>query len=656
MQRILTISLSVFLVLGVAVGSYFWSQKNSDTEVYTQNSSSAKQEAIRLLASEDRKDQQKAIAMINLYQSQTHDVKSKNEWTNLLIEACVKLKGYRRLGEVHELYPEKFIENEEASIMIGDYFLANNLVEKYIALRSSWKKKARRKDQWFFLEASRLIVEGKMDEAVRWLESKKFEGNNESERLIKLALLKVKNDPNGAWKYLHEAHVKNPKNPSLRSIRGKALETFGKTELARSEYNAAIYYDQKNPWMKDQLAEFYQRQKNYGLALNTWNKVLEKDTDSSIWAKAWFWNKVTHPLPRDWSGAITPEDEYSVLTQFYFNMPKDKFWNDELVNNDPVLRKFLHKDQTTYWLRILGYIQEGKEEEAYKLLSYNMFKDKSWNPELELSLKRILNYKKHGTLGFSKSSIRTENQHPYFFLLNKFCTYDNSTTLSEALPADLKALLNSPEAFPAALAAGGWLEAAVVINNSAPISDKLPEWYAYSISQAFRTNRGNQKAIEYLSNQPKHPSLNLLKGESLIGMKMYSEALSNLQPLADANTNVGVRAAWLIGLVHLQNQQPAEAKRSVYAHSHFAKTLLGKELLAKIALFEGKQEEAKAHYLEIEEVSAEAQSYLAQDAFAKNQFERAKRLTEKLLRRYPNNTTLRKNLTTIVEKEKTQVK
>ena len=106
---------------------------------------------------------------------------------------------------------------------------------------------------------------------------------------------------------------KDPQNPEILSYRAKLLETVGKNSLALAEYVSAIQTDPKNPFLKDQLAEFYMRQRQYPYALEVWKESLTPPSLDLIWLKAVFWNKIVMQLKFDLNSIKMPQGKLEPL-------------------------------------------------------------------------------------------------------------------------------------------------------------------------------------------------------------------------------------------------------------------------------------------------------------------------------------------------------
>ncbi len=86
------------------------------------------------------------------------------------------------------------------------------------------------------------------------------------------------------------------------------------------------------------------------------------------------------------------------LIEYLINLEPGEFWNQREFNHLSNANKYLKNQQETFWLKLLHALKNQQEKEALNLLKYNPFTTKSWFPELEIALKRILIYRQTGTL------------------------------------------------------------------------------------------------------------------------------------------------------------------------------------------------------------------------------------------------------------------
>jgi len=575
------------------------------------------------------------------------------EWIDLLIRASEATLNTTQLSVLYEYYPKAFDSHEKASLLVAGFYLGSGRTKDYQTIRDSWKGRETLPETWFILDGDKLLAEGKRKEAVDFLKSRSFSGKADTPRLERLALIYIFEDPKTSWDYLNQAHNKDPENPEILSYRAKFLETYGKPTLALTEYLAALQTDPKNLYLRDQLAEFYLRQRQYQNALQIWSENLKSPSVDFIWLKTLFWNSVVTPIQFDWAANKPPQGKLEPLIAYLQSLKPGEFWNESTFANVPNGAQYLKTQQVTFWLRLLSLLKQGKEKEALDLLQFNPFQTVSWNPALETALKRILLYRTTGQLNRDDvsanekaSTTPSANLLPFFAQLETLANTPTST-----IPEDLKELLKGPEAFAAAFLATGWFEAALDLHTTNVIPATYPDWYAYDLTQAIRVNKGVPAALEFATLQTPSKPLSLLIGELLISSNSPDAGLDRLAPLAKEDNDIGKRAAQLISLVQIERGQYADAKQTIESNPKLSQDVVGQETLARVALLEGNTEMADKLYSALEDKSAEAKSYLARKAFAEKDWKRARLLTEQLLLVYPTNPMLQENLKKIMDEQ-----
>lgn len=156
----------------------------------------------------------------------------------------------------------------------------------------------------------------------------------------------------------------------------------------------------------------------------------------------------------------------------------------------------------------------------------------------------------------------------------------------QTIDASIEALLKSPEIFSAIFMQFGLIESALQLHKMTVIPEHFPEFVTLDLIHALRQNRGDEIALKFAANQTQT-----------------------------------VDIAFLI-----------------------------QELNAREALKAGNHELATRIYESIMNQSFEAKSYLARKAFKENEWDKAKLLTEELLKKYPDHPLLLDNLKKIQEK------
>jgi predicted Zn-dependent protease len=664
MRRILVLVLVLSCIGGIGISYIYW---NSIKYRWNKWTLSEVEERKDIQKSKDLLAQNKpdeALEIIMRYADYINNTSEiGKEWLDLLIRASTATLNLPQLVSLYEFYPKVFDAHEKAALLVANVYVTMGRTRDYQQLRDAWKGKETRPETWFILDADKLLQQGKRKEAEEFLKSRTFPSKADTTRLIRLALLLAIDDPQKAWDYLTEAYNKDPGNPEILSYRAKFLESTGKTSLALLEYMAAIQTDQKNLYLRDQLAEFYLRQKQYPYALEIWKENLNVPSLDFIWLKALFWSRVVIPIQFNWKAAQIPSGKLKPLIEYLRSLPTDEFWNSSAFEKLERYQQYLSSQQATFWLRLLQYLKEGQENEAYHLLQFNPFVSVSWNPGLEQALKAILLYRKTGQLiaeevaqtDEEKASrkqvlheISIQKNEPFLFAQLDFFV-KNPPSATNKIPQDLQELLKGPEIFAAALTVTGWEEAGLKLNKLAVIPETYPKWVSFDLTQALRHNRSNKEALEFATKQYPTEPLSMLTGEILIAEHKYDQAIERLKKLYKGNSEIGKRSAWLMSLIYIERGDYKEAEAIVHAQPLLEKEVLGQETLARIALLEGNKELADKIYYSLAATSPEARSYLARKAFEEKDWPKAKELTEELLKEYPTNALLQQNYKKILE-------
>ena len=567
------------------------------------------------------------------------------DWLDLEIETLERLGNFGRLRYLFDQNPAVFSKHETASLLIARSMLQTNHRADYAKLRNRWRTSSKMPEVWFAIDVDALIAEGKVTEALALLNSQTFRGEADAGRLMRLALLTAGKDLHGAWIYLDRAYYLSPKNPEVRSFRAQILERIGKTSMARVEYVAAHLAEPGNPRFRDQLAEYYRRNGNLGLALETWSRNLDERSADFIRLKAMFWSRVAYPVkigktsPSDISGDLNP---FIVYLQ---DLPAGRFWDDAAFMEISDKQTFLDQHQEAYWLRVLQNLTDGDEKGAYNLLQSKTFQNQYWSPDIRNGLVTVLAYR----LGYSlnmpdngdlANGTTTRQRHQLFDQLDQLKKTGVTTP-------ELGNLLHSKEAFAAVFMAGGWAEAALQLHKLPVLPGNFPGWVAYGLTQSIRFNRSNKEALAFASRQNPSPVLDLLTAELQIAEGNTSAGLAKLETLASMDSDAGFRAAWLLVLARL-DQRNLNGARDVLAHQpRLQNSVTGKEIEARIALSEGDAEKATRIYVSLKDDSTEAMAYLARKAYREKEWTTARALTEKLIQKMPDSMELRANLKAI---------
>jgi len=561
------------------------------------------------------------------------------DWPGTEVSALAGLRDAAHLAHIFELSPGRVIQNEEASLVLARAFMSSHNAANFNKVRLLWKGHETRKDDWLTLDSDLLILAGKPREAEKLLRSTTLAGKPEAARLERLALLVAPRDLAQAWQLLDQANTIDPRNSELRSFRAQILETIGKPEAAQVEYTAALATDQKNPLLRDQLADFYFRRGNYDYALKLWQACLADPTFDYVWLKTAFWGRLIRPVTVD--GDKAAAGELQPLVRWIAALPAGTFGDTNTFAQLPHARIYEGQRQEVFWLELADDLQHHRETKATELLKFNPFHSRSWQPDLESALVRILHYRQHGSLnpeGFQYTSpVAATNQHQFFTTLNTLAARLKVST-------ELDALLRGPDAFAAAFMAAGWREAALNLCTPDTCPTNEPSWFAYGIAQSLRMNRDNAAAEAFLGRQRPDAALQLLYAEMLISDGKTQAGLKLLPAVAGQNTPAGYRASYLLALACIDTKQFDTARKWVLQSPLLSRDTTGQDLLADIALGAGQTNEAERIYQANLGASLAAREYFAKQAFQKKNWAEARRLTTELIRLAPDQLQFRENL------------
>jgi len=647
-EKIVLGSLIVLLCALVALGFFYWR-----SYVITAQENRCYEAAVELL------DQSRTAEALTIIRTTKNSVSPERyeEWISLEIRALEQSRNIHRLLYLYGQSPGSFKNHEEASLLVERALLKTQNMQLFNQLRNEWRSHEKRSELWFALDVDTLLSQGKKDEAIVLLNSRKFEARADCSRLVRLAILKADDNLQEAWSLLEKAYLADPNNPDVRSFRAQILEHTGNMSRARVEYVAAHLCDPDNPLLRDQLAEYYRRQGNYPFALKTWAEGLNQKSLDFLWLKTIFWSKISYPYQIDRPSYSQSESELMPLITYMFDLPPGVFWDKDAMEDNPKVPKLADTRQETYWLRLIQALNEGSETRAMDLLKSNQHKQYSYNPDLERALHIVLVYRRWGVLispdGVEAPVFQAQGQqHQFFAQLNHLTQVKTALTKKKPIPYKMENLLKSDEAFAAVFLAGGWIEAALALHKISLIPDNFPDWISYGLTQAMRYNRGNQAALEFSAKQKSTASLNLLSAEILLAENHMDEAIGKLSLLSKYKTDIGFRASWLLSLAYLNNGNFDKSKSIVDTHPDLASSITGKELLGRIAINRNNIAEADRIYGSMVNDSLEAKAYLARKAYQKKDWEKARALTEELLIYFPDKLQLRANLETIAQQQK----
>ncbi|MEI6389957.1 MAG: hypothetical protein WCT12_02530 [Verrucomicrobiota bacterium] len=580
------------------------------------------------------------------------------DWDRIELSALTALQDLPRLALIFGRTPTRILEDEQASVLVARAFLHARKPVEFARVRDAWRGHEQRLDSWLALDSDTLVLAGKPREAEQLLRSRPLPATEDATRLLRLALVTAGHDMFGAWNLLCQAAALEPRNPDVRSFRAQILEATGRIELARVEYVAALVSTPQSPRLRDQLADFYLRNHNPDLALNTWTEALGRPATDFIWLKVHFWSRVLRPVNLSTLGQPSA-GELEPLVRQVSGLKPGRFFDGVAFDQLSRSRSYAAQRQEVFWLRLLDTLQTHHEKEAFELLKFEPARLRSWEPDLAAGLYRILYYRQKQSLnppGFVfTSSVPETNRHSLFVLLEEAARQERAAPgHPPPLAPEVATLLRGPNAFSAAVLAAGWREAALQLRPQHQLSSGEPDWLDYGFAQTLRLNRGPRAALAFLGTGELPPAPALLRAELLAEEGQRGQAREHLTPLAKLNSGVGFRAAYLLALDAAESHDAEAARACVARQPLLAQADAGKELLARLALAEGKTNEVERIYRGIMTSSVEAKTWLARQAYAQRQWKQARQITNELLDLIPDSPQLRENLLAIDQAEARQ--
>lgn len=181
------------------------------------------------------------------------------------------------------------------------------------------------------------------------------------------------------------------------------------------------------------------------------------------------------------------------------------------------------------------------------------------------------------------------------------------------------------------------------------IPQQFPTWIAVDVVRALDAEKGYGEALKFAVLQEPSEELSCLIDQLLKAAKNDEAVMAKLKPMAKELTEKGAKLSWLISRLYIDRGNFTAARQTILTQPLLVDLLAGKELLARIAMLEGDRPLASRLYLEIENRSFEAKSYLAREAFQEKNWGRARQITEELLQSYPDNPILLDNLRKITQ-------
>ncbi|WP_309383884.1 tetratricopeptide repeat protein [Cerasicoccus frondis] len=568
------------------------------------------------------------------------DEASRGEWLAQLSEAqLAQAVGRGDAYAVRQLRNSQLEapESESEALLLARVAIHERNAKTYTEIRERWESDRDASAAWIFLEVDALIVSGKIEEARSLLEQNQFTGQHESNRLLRLALLST-TDPREVLRQIDEAVRAAPDHAEALAFRGQILESLGQWQAARADYVRALALEADSPLFWDQLGEFYRRREQYALAVDTWSDGFVRTQVPEFWIKAWFWRRVAGLG----QSILEPpmEGPFVAYAHYLANLPDDVWWNSESFDSLPYASRILQQRQETFWLRLLQVLKEGDETQALMLLRSDPFAKRSWAPQLKSALTVVLLWRSSEPVMAERALADTSN-HQFYQQLTKMPD-------DEVTPG-LERLLNERTAWAACFLAEGWLRAAV---NFDQIESGQPEWYGYGQAQAQRQLQSVSAALARLESVGEEPTTQLLRADLLWLSDQPTEAVALWESLlTSSDAAAAERAATLLSVYYATENDWAKVQALVEQQPQWAKSTVGSEMRARLALSRGNLAQASAIYESIQEDSMDAKLFLSRMAYQEENWQRARELTQALILENPDEPSFYRNLNAIAQAE-----
>lgn len=566
-------------------------------------------------------------------------------WLELALEAAQLLEDDQLLQALYDYQPDLFKQREALSLRLAKLALINNDTEQFANLRTEWLSRSHNPNQWFLLEADDLALNDKPQIAINLLSSQILNGDEEIERLLRLALLNEMEHPKIAWEYLSRAIKLDPSTADLYYYRAQLLQETEHKDLAVHEFEQAMALE-PDPIYREDLIDFYLNQHKLAEAYSLVKDGLETPTSSQLWLKALFLNRVYKQVPFEFAQKPLPEGEMVSVLRYLLTLTSQKCWDSQLLCSQPLVQEVVETLPETLWMAVLGNLKVNDDIEAYNILKSHP-EMASLYPELYNSLQIAISYRfphLHLTPQFtSLKSDPTLSTHPLFKQLK-----------AEMLPDEVSMLLSSKESYAAIFLAAGWYEAALNLHQMQRLPADFPRWVSYGLVQAFAHNRGHEQALSFARLQSPSPQLSLLIGELELKQGDLDAATLTLTSLAKSSSDVGSKATALLAQIYTDLNQFQTAKEIAASNVIYASSLKGQEHLAHLAIKMGNLEEAEILYNQILDQSIAAKSFMAAKAYQRQDYKLAKNLTCQMLEACPERKDLQKQLAVILKASKEQ--
>lgn len=627
----------VALLAAIALGTFtFWSYAERQDDKLQQVADAHELYLQKLQVAEGliyRKHPQNALNLLKANVPGSEQTASEQaRWLDLTLKAAEGLENQKLLVEIYELNPSLFVSKEPLALKVAAYYLQKNDFLSFDQLKNNFQLQPKSSPEWELLTADALALQGKSDKAQAHLDSLKLQGAQETDRLLRLALLAENEHPKVAFEKLTEALKVSPQRSDLHYFRAKLLQNSGHEDLALKEIEQALKVSPETAFYREELIDAYVEKGQWQQAYLALQSFFLPPSSGKIWLSALFLDKVYKPFATHFDNRPLPEDQFTPLMRYLLTVGRENYWNEALAASQPAVKQLANQTPKALWLELLNDLNIGHEKDALTLLEAHP-EIASIHPLLFSGLKQTLAFRLRAPLVETSSNAKS---HPLFAQLN-----------NPPFSKELEKLLASDEAFTALLLAAGWNEAAIREHKLALLPQEFPKWVAFSFTQALNENRGTEAALQFATAQPETPQLSLLIGTLELKSRNKEKGAALLGSLASKPTDIGAKAAKALSDYQIQKKAWTDAFNTINLNAAFAQSLEGKERLAKIQLNRGKVSEAQDIYQSIIDQSSEAKSFFAAKYFKQKDYPRAAHLTRQLLKQFPYRDDLKQQLAQI---------
>jgi tetratricopeptide (TPR) repeat protein len=629
--------IALFISSAMGLGAFWMFQRQQEAKIDEIDAKEDPSSLALKIAQDliDKSHPRQAIAFIRL----NENIPLENEsWTRLMLQAAKDLKDTETLQALYEQNPKLITGQEDLSLLLAEHALLTNNFDLYLPLYDAWKSQRQNDASWILLESDSLTLRGEPEKAVALLKSQKFQNKNDEEtkRLIRLALLHENEHPKVAFDYLTQAFPSSRQQEDLHYYRAKVLEEGAHHDLALREYREAVQKNQDDPFYADELLNAYLAQGKLQDAYQLAETALKQPINGGIWLKAYFLNNIYRPVSYDFAKNPLPAGDLNPLIRYLSALSPNEIWNDARIKSSPEAEKLANASPEMLWLQALFALDFGQEEKGFQILKDHPEIAKL-SPNLYSGLQQVVAYR-HPELNLSPAPIASneKGKHSIFTLL-KTTPYSPS----------IQALLTSKDAYSALFLAAGWNESALCMLEDGVLPSDFPRWVAYGFTQAFILNRGTQEALDFAVKQNTTPQLTLLIGELDLKLGHDADAERRLASLLKSPSEIGAKAAKLLASSYASQGIFAKSKEIAENNPHFSKSLSGQEFIAHMDLKMGNIKEAEEIYQKILNQSPVAKSYVAMQAYQTGKYTLAYKLTRELLDKYPDRQDLKDRIVQI---------